>query len=267
MPNDLSASSIPPAAAADDILPSRRRGLGLLLLLGLAPLAGCAGGASGHAAQYVAPPAAGGAQLPRPGLVYVYPFTIDPKTIQLDKGMRARLEALSQTADPAAARRQIAQEVQEAISETLIARINALGLPAVAADARSRARLRPGDVVVQGQITGVDAGNAARRAVIGFGAGKSTVYATSALLQVRPNHRLQPLQSYDAEANSGRTPGLAVGAAGLAAGHVALAAAGAAAGTVKRGRTGLAKDGEVLAEHVAANFAQFFAAEGWIPPR
>lgn len=242
------------------------RRAGLLLLGGLLPLAACAQASGGNTASYAAPPSVGGTALPRPRTIFVHSFTIDPRTVQLDSGMREFLNSLSKTADPAAERRRIALEVQNAISETLVAQISGMGLPAVAADAASRAQYRPGDVVVEGQIVRIDSGNATRRTLIGFGAGKSAVYADATLLQVRADGTLRPLQSYDASANSGRTPGLGVGAAGAAAGHVALAVVGSTAGTIKRARTGLAKDGETLAHHVAANFSHFFAAEGWIAP-
>ena len=238
----------------------------LLLLGGLLPLAACAQASGGDTASYVAPPSMGGTALPRPRTVFVYPFTIDPRTVQLDSGMKEFLNSLSKTSDPATERRRIALDVQNAISETLVERINGMGLHAVAADAAASARYQPGDVVVEGQIVRIDSGNATRRAIIGFGAGKSAVYADTTLLQVRVGGALRPLQSYDASANSGRTPGLGVGAAGAAAGHVALAVAGSTAGTIKRARTGLAKDGETLAHHVAANFSHFFSAEGWIAP-
>jgi len=233
-----------------------------IALAGLLTLSGC-GTAAQNSASYVAPPSQGGAQLPPPPTVIVYPFTINPRTIELDSGMKARLEALAQSPDPAAERRKVAAEVQEAISETLVDAVNRMGLHAVPAGAATPA---PGDVLIEGQILRVDSGNATRRAVIGFGAGKSTVYGSATVLQLGADGQPHPLQSYDADANSGHTPGLALGAAGAAAGHVAMAVAGAAAGSVSRERTGLAKDGEDLAKKVATNIGSFFAAEGWVAP-
>lgn len=235
-----------------------------LAFLALSTLAGCASPAQ-NTASYVAPPTQGGARLPRPQTVFVYDFTVNPRTIQLDSGMKAKIESLTQSAeDPAAARRALAREVQTAISETLVSAIDKMGLSAEPAGTRAP---RPGDVLIEGQILRADAGNSARRAIIGFGAGESTVYASAAVLQLGADGQLHPLQSYDARANSGHTPGLALGAAGAAAGHVAMAVAGATAGTIKRDRTGLAKDGENLAKKVATNIGAFFATEGWISPQ
>jgi hypothetical protein len=207
---------------------------------------------------YVAPAQATGQQMSRPRDVLVYAFTIDPNTIQLESGIKARLEAMSGSADPQAEREELASQITSAISETLIDSINRMGLVAVPAGPRTVPMA--GDVLVQGQILRVTAGNATRRAIIGFGAGKSEVYADVQVLRAEPGRYARPLQTYDANANSGRTPGLGLGAASAAAGHVALAVAGSVAGTVARQRSGLAKDAEDLAKKVATNVGDFFAA-------
>ena len=74
------------------------------------------------------------------------------------------------------------------------------------------------------------------------------------------------LQTYSASSNSGRTPGLGVGAASAAAGHAAAAAAGTVAGTASRARSGLPRDGEHLADSAAVSLGQFFSQQGWIAP-
>jgi uncharacterized lipoprotein YmbA len=236
----------------------------ILVMATLLALAGCSSQVQ-NTGTYVGPAADTGQQLPRPREVLVYNFTVDPNTVELDSGMKARLEAMTNSADPQAERRQLAHEVTSAISETLVNAINGMGL--LAAPAGPGTRPSPGDVIIQGQIVRVDAGNATRRAIIGFGAGKSEVFADVQVLRAEPGGYIQPLQTYNADANSGRTPGLALGAAGAAAGHVAMAVAGATAGTVARQRQGLAKDGEDLAKKVATNIGSFFATQGWITPR
>jgi hypothetical protein len=226
-------------------------------------VAGCSAHVQ-NTGTYVGPVPYSGQPAPAPHEVLVYNFTIDPNTIQLDSGMKARLEAMSGSADPQTERSELAYEVTSAISETLVDAINRMGLIAVPAGPGSR--LQPGDVIIQGQIVRVDAGNATRRAIIGFGAGKSQVFANVQVLRAEPGGYARPLQTYDANANSGRTPGLALGAAGAAAGHVAMAVAGSVAGTVARQRSSLGKDAEDLAKKVATNVGDFFAAQGWISP-
>jgi hypothetical protein len=213
---------------------------------------------------YVAPVQYSGQRTPRPQEVVVYNFTIDPNTVRLDSGMKARLEAMSGATDPQAERQQMAYEVTSTITETLVDAINRMGLIAIPASPGTMPQA--GDVILQGQVVRVVAGNATRRAVIGFGAGKSEVFADVQVLRVAPGGAAQPLQTYDANANSGRTPGLGLGVASAAAGHVAMAVAGSVAGTVARQRSGIAKDAQELAKKVATNVGDFFAAQGWIAP-
>ncbi|WP_419757402.1 DUF4410 domain-containing protein [Acidisoma sp.] len=213
---------------------------------------------------YVVPVQESGRATPRPSEVLVYGFTLDPDIIQLDSGVKARLAAISGSSNPPAERQELAYEITSAISQTLVDAIDRMGLPAVAASPGEQPR--PGDVLIQGQIVRVTAGNATRRTLIGFGAGKSQVYANVQVLRAEPTGDNRLLQTYDANANSGRTPGLGLGAASAAAGHVAMAVAGSVAGTVARQRSGLAKDAEDLAKHVATNVGDFFAGQGWISP-
>jgi hypothetical protein len=242
---------------------SARQRLRFLVMVALLGVAGCSTQVQ-NTGTYVPPVQSSGQPIPRPRDVLVYGFTIDPNTIQLDSGMKARLEAMSGSTDPQAERQELAYEITSTISDTLVDAINRMGLTALPAG--PGARPRPGDVVIQGQIVRVTAGNATRRALVGFGAGKSEVYADVQVLRAEPGGYVRPLQTYDANANSGRTPGLGLGAAGAAAGHVAMAVAGSVAGTVARQRSGLAKDAEALAKTVATNIGDFFAAQGWIAP-
>lgn len=200
----------------------------------------------------------------RPGDVLVTDFEVDWRTIELDQGIRARLQRQMQSGDTSQDQEAMAAEVKSAIAETLVERIRAMGLQAVRATTETRPR--PGDLVVSGQIVKVDSGNATRRTLIGFGAGKSEVFADVQLYQETTGERTILLQTYDASANSGRAPGLGMGAASAAAGETAVAVAGAAIGTASRARSGVAKDGEHLAGRVARNLGQYFSQQGWIDP-
>ena len=210
----------------------------------MAPLLGMAG-CSTHVQNtgtYVAPVPDTGRETQRPREVLVYDFTIDPHRIELEFGHAGTAggnERLQRSAGRAA-------KAGAGSDECNIRDAGQRDQPH-GTDRHSRtpgSQPNPGDVVIQGQIVRVDAGNATRRAIIGFGAGKSEVFADVQVLRAEPGGYLRPLQTYNADANSGRTPGLALGAAGAAAGHVAMAVAGATAGTVARQRQGLPKDGE-----------------------
>ncbi|MBV9653740.1 MAG: DUF4410 domain-containing protein, partial [Acetobacteraceae bacterium] len=159
-----------------------------------------------------------------------------------------------------------AAEVQSAIAETLVDEIRKMGLNAERA---SRGTVpQPGDAVVQGQIESINEGNRTRRLAIGFGAGKSAVEANAALYLTGPDRMVRLLQSYDADSNSGRKPGFGLGAASAAGGgSLAPAAISGAMGVHSEAtRTGVAGEGQRLAERLSYNLGQFFAQQGWIAP-
>lgn len=238
----------------------RRVGLWPLAALGLLALGGCETHVQ-NTANYAAPTGYPSVIERRPDVVLVYPFAIDPEQVQLATGILAHLHSNGQ--DPAVKRAEIAQSVTATITQTLVEDVTKMGLPARAAYPGETAP--PGAVVIEGNVTKVVAGNAARRTVIGFGVGESDVVASVNLLRALPGGQMRPLESYSGDATSGRTPGLALGAAG-AASHVGLAVAGMAAGTVARSRTGLEPEAANLANKVAGDIRQFFTSEGWIAP-
>ncbi|MCB8880361.1 DUF4410 domain-containing protein [Acidisoma cellulosilytica] len=229
--------------------------------IGLLALAGCATHVQ-NTANYAAPTGYPSVIERRPEIVLVYPFTVDPAEVQLASGVLAKLNSSGE--DPNAKRAEIAESVKATITQTLVEDVTKMGLPARAAYPGEAGP--PGAVLLQGQITKIAAGNAARRAVIGFGAGESQVEADVGVLRALPGGLVRPLESYHADATSGRTPGLALGAAG-AASHLGLAVAGMTAGTVARSRTGLEPEAANLGNKVAGQIRQFFASEGWIAPQ
>lgn len=241
-----------------DTRPFGRRGIGLGLL---ALMAGCstsirqATGSDTTATE-------GGARMPRPARVLVYDFAIDWQTVALDNGMRARIQRAMTGGSLSQQQQEVAAEVQRAIGDTLVQQIQGMGLDAVRAN--SDTAPGPTELAIRGQITRIDAGNQTRRRLIGFGAGKSEIYAEVEVFGTRPGKPRMLLQSYDAEANSGDAPGLALGGAGAAAGHVATGIAGGAAAAANRSQSDLPDDGKRLARRVARNLGQFFYQEGWI---
>ncbi|MGH7050594.1 MAG: DUF4410 domain-containing protein [Acetobacteraceae bacterium] len=201
--------------------------------------------------------------MPRPARVLVYDFAIDWQSVALDSGMRARLDRAMTGGSLSQQQQEVAVEVQRAIGDTLVQQIQAMGLDAAHASANAIAG--PGDLAIRGQVTRIDAGNQTRRRLIGFGAGKSEIYAEVEVFGARPGKPQTLLQSYDAEANSGHAPGFALGGAGAAAGHAAAGAAGGAAAAASRSQSDLPDDGKRLARRVAHNLGQFFYQMGWTP--
>ncbi|MGH7057625.1 MAG: DUF4410 domain-containing protein [Acetobacteraceae bacterium] len=200
---------------------------------------------------------------PRPARVLVYDFVTDWQSVSLDSGLAARIER--ETGGTSVARQQqaIAAEVQKTISDALVRDIEAMGLRA--ARATEATPVGRNDLLLRGRITRVSAGNQTRQRLIGFGAGQSEIDASAALFAAPSGQPPVLLERYAAASTSGRTPGLGLGAASAAAGHVGAAIAGTAAGATSRARSGLSAEAKRLASRLAHNLGQFFHAEGWIP--
>jgi hypothetical protein len=154
--------------------------------------------------------------------------------------------------------------VQSAIADTLVEALAKSGLPAQYAPAG--AAFTPGDLVVTGRILRIDEGNRTRRLGIGFGAGKSEVQAVADLSAIVPSGPPVLLQSYDGSADSGRKPGLGVGAtmavAQSSAGIGVLSGASNIGGEVRRSPVG--KEAASLGNRLATNIGRFAADHGWI---
>ena len=112
----------------------------------------------------------------------------------------------------------------------------------------------------------IDEGNRTRRLGIGFGVGKSIVEATAELYAVVPDGPPVLLQTYDGKSDSGRTPGLAIGASmDVLQSNAALGALSAVAkvsGEVRR--TPVGKGAASLGHRLATDIGGFAAERGWI---
>ncbi len=234
-------------------------------LVATLPIAGCSTRVQ-STGTYIDPVQNGVASLPRPQRVLVADFSAASSGVQLDQAIASRVQRALNGADPSSEQYQTVQNVQQAISDALVENLRKMGLQAE--------RETPGavpvgnDLVIRGQIVGIDEGNRTRRLAIGFGAGKSDVRAEAQVYYLLPNAPPQLLQTYDADANSGRKPGLAMGGVGAASGgsEIPLVASGLMGVHGETTRTGVAAEGEHLANRLAYNLAEFFVQQGWITP-
>ena len=238
--------------------PRPRRGALLLVFL-LA--AGCATRVSSNTPA----PSSETATLPRPSRILVTSFEVDPGAVVQDQGIGPRLQRQLSGGSSMAAQGAIAGEGQSAISDTVVTALNKAGLPAE--PATSDPVYRPGDLVVTGHVLRIDEGNRTRRLSIGFGAGKSIVQATAALYAVVAGGPPVLLQTYDGQADSGRKPGMGVGAS-LAVANAAPAM-GVLSGVTNIGgevrRTPVGKEAASFGNRLARNIGAFAADRGWIP--
>ena len=231
----------------------RRRGW--LLALGCTLLAGCN--------TRVTPTGAPAAVLlPRPTMIVVDDFVIDADAVRVDPGIGgvARREMSGQ--DVTQAQAAATDAVRDAVRDTLIKSIAGMNLPVQPGGAPAPAGAY---VEIRGDVLSINEGNRTRRTLVGFGAGRSSVQATTHVYYMTPGAPPQLLQTYDASAESNRTPGLGIGAASAAAGAVAGAAANAGAHVATIGSSDVDADAKRLAERLASNLGSLFAQQGWIP--
>ena len=204
------------------------------------------------------------ANLPRPTRVLVADFQIDPGAVAQDQGIGPRLQRQISGGSAGSARAAIAEEVQSAISDAVVQAMSKAGLPAE--HDPGGAGYRPGDLLVTGRVLRIDEGNRTRRMGIGFGAGKSVVEAAAELYGVDFNRRLLLLQTYSGTADSGRKPGLAVGASMAVADS--SPAVGLLSGAVNVGgearHSPVGKEAESFGRRLARDIATLAAERGWI---
>jgi Domain of unknown function (DUF4410) len=234
-------------------------------LVSMALLAGCSTRVT-NTGNYATPAGQGATPKPRPQEILVEDFPADWSRVQLDQGVASRLLRQVEGTDPAGAEYEKYQQVQQVISDTLIEELRKMGFAARRASGTVGAERN--ELLVKGQIFKINEGNRTRRLVVGFGAGRSDVQANVQLYYVRPGAAPQLLATYDADSNSGRKPGMGVGAASAAGGgSVAPAAISGAFGAhSEKQKAPVVEEGKHLASRVASNLGSFFAQQGWIPP-
>jgi Domain of unknown function (DUF4410) len=122
-------------------------------------------------------------------------------------------------------------------------------------------------LLVQGSFDTIDAGNRRRRTLIGLGAGKSEVSSTVQIVYQPAGGAPRVVQSFTANADSGKMPGMVETAGvGAAAGTAATAAAAGAGlhGVTETKRAGVSDDAKRLADAVAKQIARFGVEAGWM---
>ena len=97
---------------------------------------------------------------PRPERVLVYDFSVTPDEVQLDRGLSAELEQMAKGTPRTQQELQVGRKAARALSDELVKRINAMGLPA------QRVVGAPANwanaVLIEGQFLSIDEGNRTR---------------------------------------------------------------------------------------------------------
>lgn len=222
-------------------------------------LTGCAGSGIRNTSEASAQPQV------RPDNIYVYTFDADPDQVKLDSGMLQKLK--THLAGSSAEQKQVvdADAVREQVANEIVRQLQSMGLHAVRSDGPAPADQNV--LLVQGSFDTIDSGNRRRRTLIGLGAGKSDVSSTVQILYKPAGGAPRLVQSFDADADSGKAPGVAETAGvGAAAGSIATAAVvgGGLHAVSETKRAGVSADATRLADAVAKQIAQIGVTAGWL---
>jgi len=166
----------------------------------------------------------GSEPLPKPERVLVYDFAVTPDEVRLNSGPIARIRQRLRDTPQTEEELQVGREVAAALSEALVERISALGLPAERASHGQP--LAQGALAVEGQFVSIDEGNRLRRMFIGFGLGKTKV-RTLAQVYLGTDGGRHLVQEFETTAEGSKLRGMA---AMMGAGAAARGATGAGDG-------------------------------------
>jgi hypothetical protein len=229
-------------------------------------LTGCASGITNvaNASPYTA--AITAAPQVRPDTIYVYTFASNASEVKLDNGGVAHKLMTRFTGDTSAAQQSAdATAASEEVADEIVHKLQSMGLRAIRTDALPPAGQNA--LMVQGNFDTIDAGNRRRRTLIGLGAGKSDVGSTVQILYKPAGGAATVLQSFDANADSGKMPGVVETAGvGAAAGHLATSAAvgGGMHAMGESKHDTVSQDAKRLGDSIAKQIAQLGVTQGWL---
>ena len=171
-----------------------------------------------------------------------------------------KLESEPQTPEQIEAGRQLGAE----IAKELVAKIQAMGLPAV--EATSGISPQVGDIVLRGYLVSIDAGSAAKRLAIGFGAGASELTTTVEGFLVTA-HGMRKLGSGTGQSGGSKTPGAAMPAVvAIASGNPVglIVSSGMKIYGEASGSSKLEGRAKATAQEIADRLKIRFQEQGWI---
>jgi hypothetical protein len=200
--------------------------------------------------------------LPRPGHVWVYDFVATPSDLPADSPLAGEsdVDTSPQTAEQIAEGKELGAE----IASQLAAQIRAMGMPGLQATPGAVPQVN--DLVIRGYLLSIKEGSAAKRVIIGFGAGGSELRTLVEGFQVTPQGQ-RKLGSGTVDSGGSKTPGAALGIAtflatanpaGLIISSGAKVYGEASGKSTVKGRAG------ATATEIAKVLKQRFAAQGWI---
>ena len=173
------------------------RSRAISIFFALAVLAGCASTNVTQQTPMVSP------GLARPNQIWVYDFIADPARLPANSSIGPGLSAPS--TPPTAEELETGRRLSALIAKSLVADIQAMGLPAVQAGPGAAPQV--GDGVIRGYLVSVQAGSGVKRFVIGFSAGSSEI-DTVVEGYVMTSQGLRQLGSGTLSSSGNKTPGI-----------------------------------------------------------
>jgi len=202
-------------------------------------------------------------QVPRPNNILVYNFAATPgDAAAADPALAGQYAGggTPQTAEQIQAGRQLGAQ----IASELAADIRDMGLPAQAVPIGTPPQVS--DIVIKGYLLSVQAGSEAERLAIGFGAGASELKTAVEGFQMTPQG-LRKLGSGTVDSGGSKSPGAAVGVAGLiATGNPAglIVSTGMKVYGEESGSSKLEGRAKATAKEIADQIKPRFQQQGWI---
>jgi uncharacterized protein DUF4410 len=195
-------------------------------------------------------------EMPRPNRILVYNFAATPADAPELANQATEAGTPEQT--------QAGRELGAKIASELASDIRAMGLPGEAVPIGTQAQMH--DIIIKGYLLSVQAGSATKRVTIGLGAGASELQTAVEGFQMTPQG-LRKLGSGTVDAGGNKTPGAAVGVAGLiATGNPAglIVSTGMKVYGEASGSSTLDGRAKATAKEIAEKIKPRFQQQGWI---
>jgi hypothetical protein len=195
-------------------------------------------------------------EMPRPNRILVYNFAATPADAPELANQATEAGTSEQT--------QAGRELGAKIASELASDIRAMGLPGEAVPIGTQAQMH--DIIIKGYLLSVQGGSAAKRVTIGLGAGASELQTAVEGFQMTPQG-LRKLGSGTVDAGGNKTPGAAVGVAGLiATGNPAglIVSTGMKVYGEASGSSTLDGRAKATAKEIAEKIKPRFQQQGWI---
>jgi hypothetical protein len=227
-----------------------------ITLLGLAGMLALLGGC---AKAKVEPTMRASQWFPKPDMIVVNNFSIDPRDVQLDRGVMASGMRDIEGKNPNEEERKIGTIVSDKLATTLVEELRNVGISAV----RPGPTIKPTDTTVnlKGEFLTVDQGNQSMRVWVGFGLGGSELKTR---IQAFQNNQL--LAQADTSTKSSLKPGMlaSAGASAAAETGTAVAVGAATTGLNEAFFATVEADARRTAKEVAKKIKAAYQERGWI---